>query len=398
MYKFQIQQIDVENRKAVLIGTISFVDLLNKVRFSYREEESDESMYQRRTEPERVKSIAKYIYTAISSNRDKLPIFPTSIILAIDNEDLNFNTARDGDETTINELPDGILIVDGQHRMAGMEYLYKRLSNQNSLFVEETTQYKVNYIREYRFNCTILVNYDLWEQARIFANVNFNQKKVNKSLFYDIYGFLPPDKEGSSISKQNEIYLAHKLVSFLNSNENSPFRGFVNMLGTGDGYISQAFLVEQLIKLMTSSGIWADVVTDLKNNSPKRLYNYAAAELSAFLGVVRFTFNPFWPEDGNVRVSVLCKTTGIGALFRFLKDLHNNMSSQLLQAFKSTPGDVITYAQVVDYFSKEINPLKKFGEYLFSSDSTKGKFNGTGGSGLQSKLYREIFRLWSENR
>lgn len=398
MHHFSIQQIDRENKTAVLVGCIPFLDLLPKVRFSFRKEDEDGSEYQRRTDPNRAQKIARYIESTIMSSGDSLPVFPTSIIIAFDNESLDFREAKD--DCMIESLPPDILIVDGQHRFEAMRLLYERTSiRQPSLFDDYENEKRISeYLAGYRFNCSVLLNYDLWDQARIFASVNFNQKKVNKSLFYDIYGIQAPEADGEAIPKQNEIYLAHNLVKYLNSSDKSPFKGFVKMLGTGKGYISQAFLVEQLLKHLSPRGIWSDVAEDIKGGGKRRLQNYAALELTSFLAAVRSNFKDYWPEkveDGKAP-SILCKTTGIGALMSFLKDLHNNMPTELLQKFKDNKNSIFDIAEIVVYFDKSIRPIAKYGERFFSL-GVKGKFSGTGGSGLQTKLYQDILRKWQES-
>lgn len=396
MYKLQIQQIDPLRRTAVLVGVIPFIDLIEHVRFTFRRDQDDDTdcLYQRRTEPERIKNIAKYIEDTLMSANDRLPVFPTSIILAADNEDIDFDLAKPDDVVTLNSLQKDMLIVDGQHRLAGMESLYNRVKQTVTLFGSTRDEYICDMLKKYNFNCSLLINYDLWDQARIFASVNFNQRKVNKSLFYDIYGFFPPEVGAATISRQNEIYLAHKLVEYLNKNETSPFYGFVKMLGTGKGYVSQAFMVEQLVKLMRPSGIWYDVVEDIKSEHRRGLQNFAMAELMAYLGAIKNTFREFWPNDDTEKVSVLCKTTGIGAIFRFMEVLHNNISNDRIERLMVSPSEPDNLVEMYKYFLKNIKRLKPYGAELFSPDSKVGHFNGTGGSGLQAKLYRRIYNLW----
>lgn len=225
--------------------------------------------------------------------------------------------------------------------------------------------------------------------------MNFNQKKVNKSLFYDIYGIVAPDVDGGTIPRQNEIYLSHQLVKFLNSNDSSPFKGFIKMLGTGKGYVSQAFLVEQFLRHLSPNGIWSDIAEDLKLGSPKKLHNYAASELSSYLGAIKFNFKDYWPDGESDAPSVLCKTTGIGAIMRFLADLHNNMPDDLSRSLKEKPSDIIFYAELVTYFNKNVKLLSSEGKRFFSTGDD-GEYNGTGGAGLQVKLYREMVDCWKK--
>src|SRR5690606_14988011 len=115
------------------------------------------------------------------------------------------------------------LIVDGQHRLAAMLKLYEDASSDKIRIGRYSLQQKYpdltnnivqNRLTSFELNCTLLIGFDLWEQGKVFADVNFNQKPVNKSLYYDIFGSYPdPDK--------NDIFLAHMLALHLNNNEDS---------------------------------------------------------------------------------------------------------------------------------------------------------------------------------
>lgn len=391
MNNFYIQQIDKDKHTAVLVGCILFEELNQPdiVRATFR---NNDEYYQRSVNPTRLKDISKYIEKTILSKDDMLPLFPTSIILALDNTDLDFETANLGDEFKLGTLPRNILIVDGQHRFFAMKKLYEEADRRKSIYVDDCNKI-LEYLNSYRFNCCILLNYDLWEQAQIFATVNFNQRKVNKSLFYDIYGIEAPGEEGGSIPKQNEIYVAHLLVKFLNSDEKSPLCGFIKMLGTGKGFISQAFLVEQIMKHFSATGIWIDVVEDLKQNTNKKLYKYAASELVTYLSAVKFAFKTYWPEDINSQGSVLCKTTGVGAIMVFLRDLHDAMPVELVEDLKNNPESPELIEKLIYYFFENLSYLKDDAESLFSTGD-KGNFKSTGGTGLQRELYKEMKSIW----
>lgn len=388
MIKCIIQQISQELNKAVMIGTVSFMDLKGKVRLTYRKVSTlqlDE--YQRRTDPKRVKEIAQFIRNGISANNagQFVPLFPTSIILACSMEDGEFASLKVGEVTDFN-VPFDTMIVDGQHRFCAVESLYNQVVTS---FTEEDKKIKT-FIEGYSFNCCVLLNFDIWEQAEVFASVNFNQKKVNKSLFYDIYGIQLPEGDFERIPRQNEIYIAHKLVSYLDSNEKSPFHGFVKMLGTGKGFVSQAFLVEALLKNFSPTGIWRDAVESLKNRTID--YMYVAYELSAYLAAIRDNFKDWWPEKvGQKPKSLLCKTTGVGAILMFLTTLHNNMDEPLRDKLKTPKFNSQYYAEVIEYFDKMLAPLKTYGEELFGLESA---YSGGAGDGMQKKLYNKMIEIW----
>lgn len=387
MIKGFVQQISKDKNKAVITGTVGFCDLIGKVRLSYRKKSNDIDEYQRRIEPNRVKSISKFIRNSIKANYDGhfVALFPTSIILACGNEEMDLMNLSIGDNITIDSQAD-TLIVDGQHRYSALLDLYNKVKFS---FLEDD-RIIFNFLQNYTFNCSILLNFDIWEQAEVFASVNFNQKAVSKSLFYDIYGIMMPDGAFEKIPKHNEIYISHALVSYLDSSLKSPFHGFVKMLGKGSGYVSQAFFVEALLKNFAPEGIWSDAVQSLRNNNKD--YMYIAYELSAYLAAIRDTFKKYWPENvGEKPISLLCKTTGIGAILLFLTNLHLKIKKELLENLKNSQLNPIDYAEIISFFLNQLRPLKPYGEELFGLNSS---FAGGAGEGMQKKLYNKMKELW----
>ena len=80
-----------------------------------------------------------------------------------------------------------------------------------------TNELVLDYIKQFEFNCTILLGFDKWEQGKVFADVNFNQKPVNKSLYYDIFGSYPdPNKNEPGGILEREAALAISNVAIFN--------------------------------------------------------------------------------------------------------------------------------------------------------------------------------------
>lgn len=385
MSKLIVQQSFGDKNKSVLVGLVPFKEMLGKVLLSYRTEESGKE-YQRQIEDTRVKSIARYILHCIAANErgGTNLIFPTSIILACSNNSDNQDVFKKNSVVDFN-IPLDTMIVDGQHRFSGVKYLYNEAISSSSVFGYRSDTI-LRYLNEFCFSCTILLNYDMWEQAQVFANVNFNQKKVNKSLFYDIYGVAIPLDDTNTIPYQNEIYLAHELVVFLENDTSSVFKGFVKMLGRGYGFVSQAFLVEALMKHMSSKGIWNNSVDMLKKGDKR--YKYIAHELLSYMASVRFTFMDIWPEEIQDKpTSIICKTTGIGAIIALLKDAHIAMPNDAVTEMENNAFNPLTYAKTISFFTNFLKPLKSYSKDLFSLD---GEFARSGGGGMQSGLYRRM--------
>ncbi len=410
MIKAFVQQKFPESKKAILVGMVPFLDLKDNVWLSYREktlsliedvEDKKTSAYQRQIDQSRVRAIAQYIIgSLISASKGGADvIFPNSIILAVpsddevvlDGEKSNNEKIFGEDGVVLMKVAENTMIVDGQHRYSGMKYLYEEAQKSDTVFGYDS-QAVISFIEHYEFNCSILYNYDVWEQAQVFANVNFNQKKVNKSLFYDIYGVSIPLDETTVVPRQNEIYFAHSLVGFLNSNEKSVLRGYIKMLGTGSGYVSQAFLVESLINLMTPRGIWADALTMMRNQDKR--YNYVALELVTFFSSVKDTFSSVWPSGDEPKpTSIICKTTGLGGLLLLLADLHRSADEKTIEQLKNDSFSFETYDMIRHYFTTRMRPLESHTDELFSLE---GNFARGAGTGMQRGLYRRMNEILSE--
>lgn len=261
------------------------------------------------------------------------------------------------------------LIVDGQHRFIGTRRFYNSLSESDKGLVEN-----------FEFIVTYLVGFDLYEVGQIFATVNFNQKPVNRSLYYDIFGSAPQtDRDGKL---QNDIRLAHDLVLHLNNNETSPIRSMIKLLGKGFGLFSQAFFVDKLIRYVFKSGIWDELLIDYLKGGKE--YRVIAIFMKEYFAALMEAYPAAWPtktlrDNTSVYSSyhyeyVLCKTTGLGAYFRLIKHIYpvvaddpSNFRTNILKIFHRLTNDE---AQVL--FAKS------------------GDFGGAAGEGLQDKLYRYL--------
>lgn len=265
------------------------------------------------------------------------------------------------------------LIVDGQHRFIGTQRFYNSLKGK----VREE-------VEGFEFIVTYLVGFDLYEVGQIFATVNFNQKPVNRSLYYDIFGSAPQtDREGKL---QNDIRLAHDLALHLNNSESSPIRNMIKLLGKGYGLFSQAFFVDKMIRYVFKSKIWDAFIVDYLKGGNE--YIVIAAFMKDYFTALNEAYPEAWPEkvlreDKLVYSSysyeyILCKTTGLGAYFRLIRYIYPIVAHDPSN-FKNN---------ILDIFHK----LKKGeAEVLFAKS---GDFGGAGSEGLQDKLFKHLFSIY----
>lgn len=379
-----------ESQKLIIQLNVPFLALKRRHRFTQIDEpevdidnisaDRSNSYYQRNIEPKRTKEIADFIRRSLINQyrgNSVAVLFPTAMLLATSIEDSDYEIGKQYDIPLDKEGRD-VYVIDGQHRLSGMLFLYESLSN--VLLLNDEDKYIKEYLEGYNFNCTLMLNFDLWEQAQVFADVNFNQKKVSKNLYYTIYGMHYPETDEDI--KKNYIYIAHRLVLLLNTYKSSPLYKNIKMLGTEKGLISQSFFADSLIRnIRYPSGIWNYVLTQ-----PKPRLRPIATECMTFFNAVKDVFKDNWIKD-NKPTSILTKTTGIGAMIRTMEYIHRfRLGDSVLQTINnSTEGYYCK--EYYDFVVNKLNTVKKNSPNLFSFD---GDFAGSGGLGLEKKLFETI--------
>ena len=373
-------------QKLILQANIPFLVLKQLARFSYMDEDVSNNYYQRRTDEKRIPEIKNFIKESILKqkyNNGIAVIFPTAMLVAAhtDKDITDNQKLYSWDNVFDKQIPE-FMIVDGQHRLKGMIEVYDDIQFRIHEFQTEDEKYIINYLDKYRFNCTVMINFDMWEQAQIFADVNFTQKKVSKDLYYSIYGMNPPSEPIDY--KKNCIYIAHNLVKLLNTNEESPFKGCIRMLGTGNGVISQSAMADSFIEQMrTPSGVWY-----VDPYGPPQKHKHMAVEAISFFSEVKETFFDLWIKDSK-HVSILCKTTGFAALVKLMRYIHIfKLDNNVTQALNESPS--FMNQEYRKKIRDILNPLKPWGNELFGFD---GEFAGTGGKGLVNKLFDRMVGL-----
>lgn len=372
-----------------VIAAVPFKELVHTLTFTKRnestwdEENSDgvNRFYQRETNKERLKSLKKYIAKALFNDKDEKVLFPTTVLLGIEGtrNDIVYSNNDIFFDLTLEDYSEEILIVDGQHRLMAIKELYDEYK------FSDTS--KFNKISQLKISCTFLINYDLWEQAKIFADVNFKQKPVDRSLYYDIFGEIYDEDKNDN----NTLFIAHKLGKFLNTSERSPLKGFVRTLGSKDGFVSQAFLTTALMSNLSVRGPWAIVMEDIKSNNSK-LSVALPNLLVGYFNSVKDNFSSYWPNDFDRKKSgILPKTTGLGALIKLLAQIDKQLQRGFVPGFEKMVLMNLEVDQIKSVFDKmfaKIDANKK--EDLFGEN---GKYAGQGSAGAQGKLYKELAHL-----
>ena len=338
---FLKEKVNFHFRNPFKRGSVDFLNAekyVNQMQSKYGLIISDEeSGLQRRTNIKRIAEISKYAQESSGI------IFPTPIILALnifdDTDNINEMISKQELEekyfgNKFGEISPAIFenmeftIIDGQHRLAGLVDFFN----------------KTNV--DFDMPVTFVLGASLSEATEIFIQINGNQRKVDRSMIYDLYGNINRE-EYESIKKfvnASEI---------LNERENSPFFEMIKRLGTGQGTISQAFLIDNIISAFKEMGLIEISLQDT--------YSY----LFLYFSIVKAVFQDKWKNNGR-NSSQIVKTNGIGALFFTMITLYERLGSIL---------DVQNRNKYSAFFENRKN---------FDWDSPN--WNGTG-----NKIQRKIF-------
>lgn len=250
----------------------------------------------------RVKEISYYVGTADAT-------FPNSIIVAIDSENI---IHQDEHSLTIKIQEDVAKIIDGQHRISGLQ------ANQNAKF---------------DLVVSIFVDIPIEDQAEIFSIINLKQARVDKSVVYDLFDLS---------NERSPQKTSHDIAKSLNSDSDSPFYQKIKMLGRNpkllDGDIlykaplTQAAFIKSLLPMISDN---PDRDRDLLKRGEKIQCSSNGKEnraifckyfrdnedaviariMTNYFNAVKEVFPQEWENNNNP----LSKTIGYGALMRFLR-------------------------------------------------------------------------------
>ena len=325
------------------ITKIKASDLLN-VSFSEQlqyQENGELKGSQRKIDVRRLKEIAKFIDSVEMS-------FPSSIILAVnyteggyvledDNKERWSISHLNGDiyEITLPDHKKLAAIIDGQHRLNAFNY------------AEENN-------KEIEVVCSIYFDLPNSYQAFLFATINGNQKKVDKSLALEQFGFnVENEPESSWTPEKLAVYFSRKL----NFREDSPLYKKIKLapqydaslsVDRSDWIISTAAIVEGILSLISSnpkrdrvlmaekkifSGRSRKMVASCKDKTPLRNWYLENRDDDLYNIIVKFfhcVTEVLWSDNCSTS-SYIKKTIGILALFDFLKIIVSQVDSDKLQ-------------------------------------------------------------------
>jgi DGQHR domain-containing protein len=227
------------------------------IAFVSRRDDDKDDGYQRNLSRQRAADIARYI--------DKENgCIPNSILV-------NLEGATYDGKTKILRIPNqpkAAWVIDGQHRMFGLR------------------QAKTSY----DLVVTAFLDLDVADQAKQFKMINSKQKGVPTSLLYDL---LDLTKDGTYVQQRG-----HELATKLNDDPESPWYGHIDLIGSGDGLITQTRVVTTVESLISDRGA---------------LFQYSEEEQYGILKNYFTAIKTIFPSDWGNKNSVLTKALGFSA-------------------------------------------------------------------------------------
>jgi DGQHR domain-containing protein len=249
---------------------LKFTKFTNRLIVGYDEEGLPiyNSQIQRYVENSRVKKISDFLIN------DPDATFPTNLVLHIPNEiinnqvDTNDSIEIEIDEKVFRELDkvNGnvyITIIDGQHRIRGIELaivelkqqisdLTKTLRGSKNIDLEKKLRYfktRLEDLNNIQLVVTFFIDKTLEYQAMIFSTINRTQKKVSADLVSSLFGL----NSGDTPQKT-----ALQIVLRLNGHVNSPFHKRIKLYGgtysrENSPPLSQASMVSSIVKLISEN-------------------------------------------------------------------------------------------------------------------------------------------------
>ena len=266
------------------VGTIDIytfpmtVNDLAKISYvAVRGRDKEEGAVQRVLNKKRISSIKQYV---LDGN-----MFVNSFVINWNDE--NYVPEIIDDQIIIPLVDSVAQLIDGQHRLEGLKEAVK---------VDESINNKTLLV-------SMVIGLKTKEAAKIFININSEQKPVPKSLIFDLYGVTEDDKN-FAITRSGDI------AKELNENVDSPFYNLIKYPGNprGKGKIDLSTVVSVLKKYVDVDGKFVENnIRDL-NLQSQFIINYFSS--------IKY----HWEKEdmwGNASQNVFFKASGFIAAVEF---------------------------------------------------------------------------------
>jgi DGQHR domain-containing protein len=178
---------------------------------------------------------------------------------------------RQNGAITVPDVPRAAQLIDGQHRVAGLQTAIQDDPSIASL----------------ELAVAIYEGLNTKECADIFLSINTEQKPVPRSLVFDLYGIADPQIVDPAAARARDI------AYFLHESDDSPYRGLIKLPGAPrvKGGIALSTAVSAIKPLVEFKGD-LDQVDLASLELQERLF-------SNFFSALRDKYGPEWDEKNN---------------------------------------------------------------------------------------------------
>lgn len=441
-----IGQVVSQNSQEFILGVFTIKQILRFTKYTKRlivsYDEDERPIYnkqvQREVESSRVDKIADFLIN------DPLASFPTNIVLGIPKVSIEEQKMLQFDgfnsefiEITIKESvfeeikkEDGnvyITIIDGQHRIRGVEIAIKRLQSDIDSLIRtirvadspelqkklQKAQKRLDDLKQIELAVSFFIDPSLEYQAMIFSTINRTQKRVSQNLVNSLFGLDTSDTPQKT---------ALEATLSLNTHPSSPFYKRINLYGGSYAKnqsppLSQATMIRSIVNLISENAREAEndrfrKRTELLRQSDKSTrflpfrYFYSRSQdkmianiLFYFYNAVRKTYKTmegvsYWEINNNDIYNILQTTVGYEALLKVLCDIlevtqfDKNINLLKNDDFYSMH---LNKANSIDFSNKERYPFSTRGRNILYLEMSLLIFpHGTFKNDLRSKKLEEL--------
>ena len=231
-----------QNGQDFILGKSTIADILKITRYTERViidfDEDGRPIYneqvQRKVESQRVNKIADFLIN------DPEATFPTNIVLNIPISvisEQSYNQDAGTIEIKLDEIVSEqiniakkdeknadvyVSIIDGQHRIRGIEVAIERLSDEINKTGDITKKKRLGDLMNIELAVSYFIDKSLEYQAMIFSTINRTQKRVSQDLVYSLFGLSANDTPYKT---------ALEVVLALNGHPKSPFYRRIKLYG-----------------------------------------------------------------------------------------------------------------------------------------------------------------------
>ena len=385
-----------QNGQDFIIGKAPIGEVLKYTRYTERliiaYDEDEKPIYnkqvQRKVDSSRTRQIANFLLN------DKEAIFPTNIVLnipinIIESQEerggiLNITLADNVAEQVEKAKKEGcdkadifVTIIDGQHRIRGIEVAIEELTKQKEKAVTQeersSMQIRLDNLLQMELVVSFFIDKDLEFQAMTFSTINRTQRRVSQDLVYELFGL---NSDDSPQKTALEVALA------LNAHPRSPFYRRIKLYGGSYNKddsrpLSQAAMIKSIVKGICSSVQSAETERYHKRKSFKdmncsrslpfrQFYANNRDDLISdcmfhFFNSVRKELGQFWNYDGQTMPqNILQSTVGYEALMNLLAEI---IQKDNIDSFeKDTFDHYIENLKSIDFSDVDTYPMTNNGK------------------------------------